>query len=271
MSDFLQFSVEDGVGRLVFNRPKKRNAFGTEFWQGMVPLFERIDADRAIRVVLIEGAGPAFTAGLDIMQLMGDLPAKPGGPPDGAARQALHRLIVDMQAAITTVERCRVPTIAAIQGPCIGAGVDLITACDIRLCAQDAIFSVRETRLAIVADVGTLQRLPRVVGPGAAREMVFTGADYDAEHALRIGLVSRILADQAELKAAALELAIQIAQNPPLAVQGAKQVLNAATRGQVDQGLEYVATYQAGHLFTQDLATAVTAFLSKSKPEYSGK
>jgi enoyl-CoA hydratase len=180
-------------------------------------------------------------------------------------------MIRKMQWAVTCLERCRVPVIAAIQGYCIGAGVDLITACDIRLTTSDALFSVREVKVGIVADIGTLQRLPRVVTPGVARELVFTGCDVDAQRALDIGLVNHVFEDTDAMMAHAESMATEIADNAPRAVQGSKFVMNQAVAADTDSGLEYVATWNAAYLMSQDLATAVTAFAAKKKPEFTGR
>lgn len=272
MSERLRIVREGAVARLVLNHPEKLNALGPWFWDGMAPAVAALDADPAVRAVVLEGEGRAFTSGLDLLGMVPTLPIDlQGGPPDGARQAALHALIRRMQGAITAVERCRVPVIAAIHGFCLGGGVDLATACDVRLCAADAVFGVRETRLAMVADVGTLQRLPRIVGPGHARELVFTGRDFDAAHAERIGLVSRVLPDADAVKADALALAREIADQPPLAVQGAKRVLLEAERHEIDRGLEYVATWNAAHLASRDLGTAVSAQMSRQKPVFEGR
>ena len=268
---YLDYSVEGHVGTLRLTDVHKLNAMGLEFWDGMEGLVREIDADRNVRVLVITGAGRAFTAGLDLMAIMPRIPIGTDGKPNGERQARLHQMIRDMQAAITTVERCRVPVIAAVHGHCIGGGVDLITACDIRLAAADARFSVREVKLAMVADVGTLQRLPAIVGQGVARELAYTGRDFDAAYAEKVGLVSRVLPDRDALLTAAYALAEEIAANPPLAVQGSKRVMTAATRGEIDRGLEYVATWNAAHLVTQDLGVAIAAWASKEKPEYSGR
>ena len=267
---FFTYRVDGHVGLLELNRPEKLNAMGPTFWDEAADMVAQINADRAVRVLVLSGAGRAFTTGLDLVGIMPRIPIQPG-PPDGFKQARLHQLIRDMQGAVTAFERCRVPVIAAIHGYCLGGGIDLITACDIRLATADAIFSVRETKMAMVADVGTLQRLPHLVGQGIARELVFTGRDFDATYAERIGLVNRVLADKEALDAAALKLAQEIADNAPLAVQGAKRVLNEGIRAEVDQGLEYVATWNAAHLVTQDLGMAMAAFVSREKPEYSGR
>jgi enoyl-CoA hydratase len=260
------------VARLTLNRPEKRNAMGPAFWEGLAPVMAGLDADPGVRCVVLDAEGPAFSAGLDLMAVLPTLPLDlTGGPPDGARQAALHALIRRMQAAITAVERCRVPVIAAIQGACIGGGVDLVTACDLRLCAAGAVFGIRETQLAIVADVGTLQRLPRIVGPAHTRDLVFTGRDFDAAHALAIGLVSRVLPDPQTLAEAAFETAELIARQPPLAVQGAKRVLLEADRADIDRGLEYVATWNTAHLASQDLLAAVAAMATRTPPTFQGR
>jgi enoyl-CoA hydratase len=269
---FFEVERAGSVARITMSRPEKRNALGPAFWDGMAPLFAEIDADLSVRCVVLDGAGPSFTAGLDLVTMAAALPVDlgPSGP-DGRRQQALHAMIRRMQAAISSVERCRVPVIAAVHGHCLGGGVDLITACDVRLCAADAVFGIRETRLAMVADVGTLQRLPAIVGPGRARELVFTGRDFGAEEALRIGLVDRVLPDAAALREAALETARAIAANPPLAVEGAKRVMVEADRARIEASLEYVATWNAAHLRTRDLAAAFAAMATKQDPEFEGR
>jgi enoyl-CoA hydratase len=269
---FLELRRVENIAHIELNNPDKLNALGPEFWSGMAPLLAEIDADLDVRVVVLTGAGRAFTAGLDLAAMLGKLPVAPnGGPPDGARQAQLHRMIREMQRAVTCLERCRVPVIAAVHGYCLGGGLEIATACDIRLAAADARFGVRETRIAIVADTGTLQRLPRIVGPGIARELIFTGRDFDAAYAERIGLVNRVLPDKTALHDAAFALAREIASNPPLTVQGAKHVLNEAVVRDIDRSLEYVATYNAAHLVTQDLGMAVTAAITKQTPEFSGR
>ena len=266
----LELSVDGHVAQVVLNHPKKRNAMGPWFWDEMAGLFRQIDEDLNIRVVVLRAEGPSFSAGLDLMEMMPRLPLVQKGP-DNLRQARLHRLIRDMQWAVTCVERCRVPVIAAIQGYCVGGGVDLISACDIRLASQDAIFSVREVKMAIVADIGSLQRLPRIVTPGIARELAFTGRDFDATYANTIGLVNRVLPDHSALLDDAMATAEEIADNAPSAVQGTKAVMNEAIAAETDRGLEYVATWNTAYLISQDLARAAQGFATKTKPEFTGE
>ena len=266
----LELRIEGHIAEVVLNSPGKMNAMGPWFWDEMPGIFKQIDENLDVRVAVIRAEGKAFSAGLDLVGMMPRLPLGAQGP--DALRQAkLHTLIRDMQWAVTCVERCRVPVIAAIQGYCIGGGVDLITACDLRLASADAVFSVREVKMAIVADIGTLQRLPRVVTPGIARELALTGRDVDAAYAEKVGLVNRVLPDSDALYADAMATAAEIAANAPSAVQGTKQVMNQAIAAETDRGLEYVATWNTAYLISQDLGRAMQAFMSKSKPEYTGE
>lgn len=272
----------DHVARVWLDRAAARNAMGLAFFAELPGALERLAADPSVRAVLIAARGPHFSVGLDLKE-MGNLMAS-GGPTEAAgddggggtkpspaaSAMATRRSVHAMQRAITAVAECPVPVVAAVHGYCIGGGIDLITACDIRLASADAVFSVRETRMAIVADLGTLQRLPRIVGPGHAAELAYTGRDIDAAWAERIGLVNHVLPDVDTLQRAADELAGSIAANPPLTVQGTKAVLAASADRTVAEGLDYVATWNAGMLRSADLTEAVAAFMEKREPRFTG-
>jgi enoyl-CoA hydratase len=176
-----------------------------------------------------------------------------------------------LQRAMSCVAACRKPVVAAIAGWCVGGGVDLVTACDVRLCAADAKFSVREVKLAMVADVGTMARLPAIVGQGHARLLALTGDDVDAARALRIGLVEDVYDSHAALFEAATALARRIAANPPLVVQGVKQVLNAASERAAAESLRTVALWNAAFLPSHDLREAMASFMEKRAPKFEGR
>jgi enoyl-CoA hydratase len=193
---------------------------------------------------------------------------------DGALareRSSLKELIERLQRAISSVAACKKPVIAAVGGACIGGGVDLITACDVRLCSQDARFSVREVKLAMVADVGTLARLPAIVGQGHARLLALTGDDFDAARAEKIGLVEDVYPTQEALFEAARAMALRIAANPPLAVEGIKSVLNLASERAARDSLSAVALWNAAFLPSHDLREAITAFAAKREPSFDGR
>jgi enoyl-CoA hydratase len=181
------------------------------------------------------------------------------------------REIQRLQAAVTSVAFCRKPVVAAVAGWCVGGGVDLISAADVRLASADARFSIREVRLAIVADVGSLHRLSGLVGEGHLRELSLTGRDFDAHEAERIGLVSRVHPDRDALLSAAHGVAAEIAANPPLAVQGTKQILNEDREDRIARGLRHVAAWNAAFLPSEDLTEAMNAFVERRPGRYGGR
>lgn len=271
-SDVLTLERDGHVATLWLDRPAQRNAMGPAFWADLPVAMAELDDAPEVRVVVLAARGPHFTAGLDLAAMLGDVTGGSGDASSSAAAAASFlRTVTRLQRSITSVERCSKPVVAAIQGACIGGGVDLITACDIRLCSSDATFSVRETRLAMVADVGTLQRLPRIVGRGHAAELALTGRDVSAQRAREIGLVNDVLADAEALHAAAGALAAEIAANSPLAVQGTKHVLRACEDRSVDEGLDYVAVWNAAFLTSDDLTEAMTALFEKRPPVFTGR
>jgi enoyl-CoA hydratase len=184
---------------------------------------------------------------------------------------ALRQSIKTLQHTFSSIADCPKPVIAAIHGYCIGAGLNLITACDIRYASEDAVFSSRETKIAIVADVGTMQRLPRIIDPGSVAELVYTGRDITADEALAMGLVTHVLPDAAAVQAHAQDIAEAIAANSPLAVQGSKAVLKATEDLSVKDGLDYVALWNSSFVTTNDLMEAISAFVEKRPPDFKGE
>ena len=223
---------------------------------------------------MLTAEGKHFSVGLDLKAMAGSLMGGGGG--GGTSSQAtrnasLNRNIRSMQASVTAIEACRVPVIVAIHGWCIGGGVDLIAACDIRICSEDAKFSVREAKVAIVADIGSLQRLPRIIGAGHVAELALTGKDIDADRAAAIGLVNHVAEGGA---AGALEMARQIAEeiagNSPLAVEGTKAVLAANDGRTVAEGLDFVADWNTLYINSNDLLEAMSSFMEKRPGNYTG-
>jgi enoyl-CoA hydratase len=269
---FFELEQAEGVATLWMNNPERRNAMGPEFWRELPTAMEALGADDSVRAVVIAARGPHFTAGLDLKNMGGMLVS--GGDEDSSEasrRRVLQAEIERLQRSITAVADCPKPVIAAVQGYCLGGGIDLITACDVRICAQDAIFGVRETRIAIVADVGTLQRLPGIVGRGTAYELCLTGDDFTAERAREIGLVNDVQSDAAATVKAAQEMAARMARNSPLAVQGTKRVLRYCEGKSVEDGLRYVATWNAAFVQSDDLVEAMKAFLEKREAKFHGR
>jgi len=275
MSDFSSdiFTIErDGaVATLWHDNTARRNAMGAAFWDDLPLAMAHLDADSSVNAVVLAARGPNFTAGLDLKMMGGSLLGGGGGGDSAySQRMRLYREIRRLQGSISAVAGCRKPVVAAVQGYCLGGGIDLITACDVRLASADAVFSVRETKIAIVADVGTLQRLPRIVGAGHVAELVYTGKDIDAERAREIGLVNAVYANHEATVAAAREMAGEIAANSPTAVQGSKEVLRSCADMTVEEGLDHVALWNSAFLFSDDVGEAMSAFLEKRPPRFSG-
>ncbi len=279
-SEVLSIEIDGPVATLWLDRPEKRNAMGPAFWDDLPKAMAAIGADPELRAVVIAAKGPHFSVGLDLVAMAGLI--GPGTEGDGArssaagsssaARaKAARAQIVRLQASVTSVAACPLPVIAAVHGVCIGGGVDLIAACDIRLASADATFSVREAKVAIVADIGSLQRLPRIIGGGHVSELAFTGKDISAARAESIGLVNEVSADPRQVLADARAMAAEIAANSPLAVQGTKAILAAGDGRTISEGLDYVATWNAGFLASDDLVEAMTAFVEKRPPVFTGR
>jgi enoyl-CoA hydratase len=268
---FAQVVLQDHVATITMRASGKAPRMGAAFWREMPELFGKLDKNGDVRCIVIRGEGDHFSFGLDLATMAADVqPLLVDGAMAGERRELLE-IIEEMQQAITCVASCRKPVIAAIAGWCIGGGVDLACACDVRIASADAKFSIRETRLAMVADVGTLARLPAIVGQGAARLLAFTGDDVSAARAKDLGLVTDVYATPAELFAAASALAQKIAANPPLAVQGTKSVLNAASEKAAEESLRTVALWNTAFLASQDLREAMGAFLEKRDPKFKGR
>lgn len=274
MSDALvSMRVErDGhVARVTMQGPGKGNAMGPDFWRELPLVFGALDADPDVRAVVLTGDGGTFSYGLDLPAMAPLFAPLLGADAMAGPRTDFLADIRRMQAAVSSIAECRKPVIAAISGWCIGGGVDVAAAADVRLAGADARFSVREVRVAIVADLGSLQRLGAIVGDGHLRELALTGRDVDAEHARRIGLVNDVYPGVDAVLAAAHELAGEIAANPPLVVQGVKDVLGHERESRVAEGLRYVAAWNAAFLPSEDVVEAFTAFGERREPQYRGR
>lgn len=268
MSDYQAFIVQlhEQVAHVQINRPDKANAMNAAFWHEIIDIFRWVDEHDEVRVVVLSGAGKHFSAGIDLA-LLGAVASELGADAGRNAR-LLRRKIEQLQASFNAVAQCRKPVLAAVQGYCLGAGVDLVAACDMRYAAQDAQFAIREIDMGMAADVGTLQRLPRIIGDGMLRELAYTGRSVDATEAERIGLVNRVYDDSAQLLEAVLVLARQIAQKSPIAIEGSKRMIDYMRDHRIDDGLEHVAIWNASMLQSADLKLAMMAQMSKQKPVF---
>jgi len=269
----IRLEKDAGVAEVILTGPGKGNAMGPDFWREMPIVFAELDGDETVRAILIRGEGEHFSYGLDLASMMGNLGQHFGAAVTNLAaeRTRLLDLVLEMQQAFDRVQSCRKPVIAAVHGWCIGGGLDLIAACDIRLCSADARFSLREVKIAIVADLGSLQRLPRIIGEGNTRELAFTGKDITADRALRMNLVGEVYETREATLEAARQTAREIADNPPLVVQGIKRVMNYCADKSTREGLEYVAVWNSAFLQSNDLAEAITAFRERRAPQFKGR
>ena len=268
--DFDHISVETtgAVATISLNRPDKHNALAADMWADLPVVVSQLAADPEIRVLVVAGRGPSFTVGIDLEMLAS---IAPRGSSEAERRQHLRHKVKELQTTMSAFADSPKPVIAAVHGYCLGAGIDLISACDIRLAAEGARFGVRETRMGLVADVGTLQRLPRIISPGHVAELVYTGSDIDAHRAKEMGLINQVFPDIDTLMKSTMEMAEAIAANSPLVVQGAKAVLRAGEGRSVQEGLDYVAVWNAAFLLSDDLTEAMAAHIEKRPPRFQGR
>lgn len=260
-------SVADHVATVRLNRPEKMNAMNLAMWHDIRRAFQYIDALPEARLAVLEGEGRAFTSGIDLQMMMG-LGGQIQNDCDGRTRESLRRVILDLQDTLTSLERCRKPVLAAVHGACVGGGIDLITCADMRYCSADAWFSIKEIDIGMTADVGTLQRLPKLIGEGMARELAYTARKVDAAEAKEIRLVNRVFESPEALRAGVRAIAAEIAAKAPLAIRGVKEMINYARDHSVADGLNYNATWNAAMLMSADLQEAMKAGMAKRAPEF---
>jgi enoyl-CoA hydratase len=256
---------EGAVAIVELARPDKLNAMDAAMFGAIGDTFRTIGRDPAVRAIVVAGQGRHFTAGLDLDYASRQFP--PAGDP-GRAAEARLRHIEWLQDAFTAVEQARVPVVAAVHGACVGAGVDLVAACDLRVASSDSFFQIAEVDVAITADLGTLQRLSHLIPHGVLRELTYTGRQLGAEEAERLGLVNGLAADREAALEAAMSLAQTIAAKSPLAIAGAKRSLNYSRGRPVEEGLRDVAQWNAATLVSADLQEAIRARLGRTEPSF---
>lgn len=264
----LRVHIADGIAEVELTGPSKGNAMGPDFWRELPEVFGALSEDDSVRAVLLYGSGGNFSYGLDLPAMAPVFaPLLGAGGMDARRREGFRRSIRELQDAVSSLARCAKPVIAAVDGWCIGGAVDVIAAVDIRIASPAARFSVREVKVAIVADLGSLQRLPAIIGEGPARHLALTGEDFDADRAHRLGLVTELPDD---VVGRGRELAAMIAANPPLTVQGVKQVMNHALEAPVQAGLDYVQLWNSAFLASRDFHEATSAFAERRPAVFTG-
>ena len=263
----LEVSLENHIATVRLNRPDKANAMSATMWQEIRLAFQWVDTTPEARVAVLQGEGKLFTAGIDLQMMMG-LGPQIQNDCDGRTREALRRVILDLQDTLTSLERCRKPVLAAIHGGCIGGGIDLVTCADMRYASSDAYFTIKEIDIGMTADVGTLQRLPKLVGEGIVRELAYTGRKFDAAEAKEMGLVNRVFESREALYSGVHEIAAAIAAKSPLSIRGTKEMITYARDHTVADSLNYIATWNAAMLMSQDLTEAMMSSMAKKAPSF---
>ena len=261
----LDLSIEDQVATVCLNRPDKANSMNAAMWEELQSCFEWLDAEPLVRAAILAGNGKHFCAGLDLAMFS----SLSGTSPDPARRaEHLRRTILRLQDNLNAIEKCRVPVLAAIHNTCIGGGVDMTCCADMRYATQDAYFSIKEVDIGMTADVGTLQRLPRLIPDGVVRELAYTGRKLGAQEACEVGFVNRVFADKETMMSEVTAIAKSIASKSPLAVRGSKEMLLYSRDHSVAEGLNYIATWNAGMLSQADLEAGMQAQVNKTQAQY---
>lgn len=269
VSAYQSFTVDvsNYIAHVKFSRPDALNSMNKAFWLELPECMRDIEANTNARVIVISSTGKHFSAGMDL-GVFSDSKAVPLGGDPGRMAENLRRVVLQLQDTLTALEKIRIPVLAAVQGGCIGGALDLACAADSRYCSRDAYFTIKETELGMTADVGTLQRLPKLMPEGVVRELAYTGRKFTADEAQALGFVNAVYDSQDEMLAAVMAVAEQIAANSPLAVTGCKEMLNYSRDHSVEDSLRYMATWQAGMFRPADMMKTFQAKAQKKSPEY---
>ena len=261
-------SLQEKIAHIVLKRPEAYNTMIPEFWRELPEIVHTIDDAGEARAIVLSSQGKHFTAGMDLSVFTSDRNADQRDAEMGRRRANFRREVLRLQETFSCLDRARMPVLAAIQGGCIGGGVDMISACDIRYCSEDAFFCIQEVNIGMTADVGTFPRLPQLIPQGVVRELAYTGRRLTASEALEVGLVNRVFPSHDALVAGVLDVAREIAERSPLAVWGSKEMLNYARDHSIADGLDYIATWQTGMFQPGDMHEAFAAKAEARKPAY---
>ena len=263
--------IKDNIGIVWLNRPEKKNALNDELWFGLPELIKELDENEEVLVIILAAKGDTFSAGIDINLLVEAFDLNEDLRTNAEERIEIMEITKKFQDAFTTVAKTKKPTIAAIQGFSIGGATNLVASCDIRLSTKDAKFSIGESKLGLVADVGALQRMPKIISKGLLRELAYTGKTFGAEYAKEIGFVNHIYETHEELINGAMDLAKDIASNSPLVIKGVKMMLDKGEELTADQSLDLVRMWSTSFLTSEDLKEGVFAMMEKRDPKFKGK
>ena len=266
-----KYTSEDGIGHLVLNKGEDLNKMTMNFWYELPKILDEVDRDASLRVLILTSTGKHFCAGMDLKNfgtLGNDAEKKTNVPDKARIGENLYRVAKELQDMLSKLEKLRIPVLAGIQGGCIGGGLDLVTAADMRFASKDAFFCIQEVNIGMAADIGTLQRLPRVLPEGKVRELAYTGRRMPAEEALETGLVNKVYESQEDMVSGLKEMAAVIASKSPLAVYGTKAILNFSRDHTIAEGLEYNALWSGAMLPQEDMAEAMMSNMEKRDPEF---
>ena len=266
-----KYTSKDGVGHLVLNKGEDLNKMTMNFWYELPKILDEVDRDASLRVLILTSTGKHFCAGMDLKNfgtLGNDAEKKTNVPDKARIGENLYRVAKELQDMLSKLEKLRIPVLAGIQGGCIGGGLDLVTAADMRFASKDAFFCIQEVNIGMAADIGTLQRLPRVIPEGKVRELAYTGRRMPADEALETGLVNKVYESQEDMVSGLKEMAAVIASKSPLAVYGTKAILNFSRDHTIAEGLEYNALWSGAMLPQEDMAEAMMSNMEKRDPEF---
>ena len=266
---FFKVTIQNNIATVSFNRPEKANSLHMPAWEEMRDIFNELAENSEARVIILKGEGKNFCAGIDLETLM-DIQKFNALSCEARKRDALRKFILNFQDTITAIEKCKKPVLAAIHKACIGGGVDIISACDMRYCTEKAYFSIKEVDLGLVADIGTMQRLPTILNPGLMAELAYTGRNVYGPEAEKIGLVNQTFSTQEAMMEKVNELAAIIAAKSPVVIRGTKEMLLYKRDHTVADSLDYMATWNAAMLLSNDLMEAFQAKMEKRKPIFEG-
>ena len=266
-----KYTSEEGVGHLILDKGEDLNKMTMNFWYELPRILDEIDKDASLRVLILSSTGKHFCAGMDLKNfgsLGNDAEKKTNVPDKARIGESLYRVAKELQDMLSKLEKLRIPVLAGIQGGCIGGGLDLVTAADVRFASKDAFFCIQEVNIGMAADIGTLQRLPKVIPEGKVRELAYTGRRMPAEEALEAGLVNKVYESHEEMISGLKEMAAVIASKSPLAVYGTKAILNFSRDHTIAEGLEYNALWSGAMLPQEDMAEAMMSNIEKRDPEF---
>jgi len=261
--------IINNVAHVAINRPTKANSLNQKAWDEMKTIFEEADKNPEIRCIILSGEGKHFCAGIDLSMLM-NVTGLDHITCEARKREKFIEDLTYLQDCITAIEKCRKPVIAAIQKACVGGGVDVVSACDMRYATEDAYFCIKEVDMGLVADVGTMQRLPKIISYGMACELAYTGRNVYGQEAEKIGLVNRCYADKAAMIEEVTKIAETIAAKSPVVIRGSKQILQYTRDHSVEESLKHMRVWNAAMIFSTDIKEAFASTMQKRKPVYEG-